>query len=574
MLRAPRLPLRPGLPLLAAGQRRGGDSAAGNRAGSGRIARIMGVHAGARFRSCCSGLPCPRRRSRRLSASAIETAAAPSPRRATLHGATRPPDRVAGGAITRRADRGAGRPDETVRVTLARGSPPRCAVDYPGRFQQGARSNGRSFVPGRPAGRTLDADGRTADARRVAGCPRALRLPVRRGGAAIGTAVFRLYAQRREGDEEAQAQRGPFGPVGRSPIDSSRRHDRGERDVRRRRARRHAAVRRPTATTSAATRRGGVARHEQRRRDLVASHVPASRSTSRARAPNDTETPSGDPILAADDQRQHLGRRPVAVQPGNSKSHIFVNRIAAGGLPTSRRTNVALPFLHGGQHVATSSGDEVIQDKPQMTIDNSPVEPDVWPPVRHVGRPREPGGGAQRGDLVLRHAARRSPERGELRQRRQLERPRRSSATHVEQRRQLHHQRRRRRSRRQGLRRLVGLLRDQRDRDRHVRSGAHARLRHRRRLGHRPDRRVAVRSTPGRRAVRVPDARAARRPGCAGAEPRGGPFRRGGQRADLRRVERPRARGRTPLLRPGRRAGTPPRTRSIVTWRARPTSRR
>ena len=125
---------------------------------------------------------------------------------------------MAGGAISVEPTEGLAGQTRTVRVTLAAGAPA-VRLDYPGRFQQGGL-NGRSFVPGRPDGRTLDADGRTVTLD-VSGLPAGTyRVPVRRGGAVIGTAVFRLYAQRREGDEEAKLK-GPFGPVGRAPIDSS-----------------------------------------------------------------------------------------------------------------------------------------------------------------------------------------------------------------------------------------------------------------------------------------------------------------------------------------------------------------
>src|SRR5215207_4254162 len=137
------------------------------------------------------------------------------------HGATRPPDRVAGGAITVEPTEGLAGLLRTVRVTLARGQAP-VALDYPDRFQRRAL-NGRAYVKGLPTGRTLDrADPSVAID--VSGLPAGTyRLPVRRGGAQIGTAVFRLYAQRKEGeeDDEKGELRGPFGPIGRNPIDSS-----------------------------------------------------------------------------------------------------------------------------------------------------------------------------------------------------------------------------------------------------------------------------------------------------------------------------------------------------------------
>src|SRR3954454_13281116 len=135
------------------------------------------------------------------------------------HGSTRPADRVADGAITVEPTEGLAGLQRTVRVTLAAGEG---AVDlsYPSRFSD-RTLNGHAFVPGLPTGRTLDASSRSATID-VSGLPAGTyRLPVRRGGRLLGTAVFRLYAQRKEGDEGENQLRRPFGRLGRNTFDAS-----------------------------------------------------------------------------------------------------------------------------------------------------------------------------------------------------------------------------------------------------------------------------------------------------------------------------------------------------------------
>src|SRR5689334_8124679 len=134
------------------------------------------------------------------------------------HRATKPDAHVAGGAITVDPTEGIAGLTHTVKVTLASGEPG-VSIDYPGRFQASA-INGRSYVPGRPAGASLSAADRSVSidvSRLPAGT---YELPVRRGGTVIGTAVFRLYVGEREGDQNDRLS-GPFGPLGRAPIDSS-----------------------------------------------------------------------------------------------------------------------------------------------------------------------------------------------------------------------------------------------------------------------------------------------------------------------------------------------------------------
>jgi hypothetical protein len=276
------------------------------------------------------------------------------------HGATQPAERVAGGAITVEPTEGLAGLQHSVKVTLAGGE---SAVDlgYPARFQARAL-NGRSFVPGRPSGRALGPSDRTAEID-VSGLPAGTyRLPVRRGGKVLGTAVFRLYARRREGDEGKEL-RGPFGPVGRNPVDSSQ--DATEE-----------------SETFVVAVPGDASRFATYGNDIDGTGLgglnvttdgggtwahPSFPVTFDLKTPGttDIELPSGDPILAAD-ANGNIWAGGLSVCQTGSKSHIFVNRIAAGATDFGLKPNVAIPFLHGGGTCNTKN--EVIQDKPQMTI--------------------------------------------------------------------------------------------------------------------------------------------------------------------------------------------------------------
>src|SRR5262245_50841403 len=134
------------------------------------------------------------------------------------HGATKPDEHVAGGALTVEPTEGLAGAQQTVTVTLAPGEGA-VDLDYPARFQARAIT-GHAFVPGRPSHSSLSPSDRVAEID-VSGLPAGTyRIPVRRGGKLLGTAVFRLYTRRRESDERDEL-RGPFGSVGRVPIDSS-----------------------------------------------------------------------------------------------------------------------------------------------------------------------------------------------------------------------------------------------------------------------------------------------------------------------------------------------------------------
>jgi hypothetical protein len=288
------------------------------------------------------------------------------------HGATRPPESVAGGAITVQPTEGLASALRTVRITLAPGAG---AVDlaFPRRFSQRA-ANGRAFMSGRPAGRRLDAADRSVQLD-VSGLPAGTyRLPVRRGGALIGTAEFHLYAQRKEGreEEDGETRTGPFGRLGRVPVDSSQDSTEesetfivAEPDNPDRFASYGNDIG-PSAGTGGlnVTNNGGASW----------THVTfPTQFDVKGAAPDEVENPRGDPILAADsDGNIWAGGLSTCTTLGTS-SHIFVNRLSgpAGVVPQAK--NVALPFLHGGG--VCSPLTEIIQDKPQMTIDNTPASP-------------------------------------------------------------------------------------------------------------------------------------------------------------------------------------------------------
>jgi hypothetical protein len=283
------------------------------------------------------------------------------------HGATKPADRIAGGEITVEPTEGLASALKTVRVTLATGAAP-VDLAFPARFSQRA-INGRAFVKGTPRGRRLDASGRTLSLD-VSGLPAGTyRLPVRRGGAVIGTAVFRLYTRRREGGAD-EAPKGPYGRLGRVPVDSSQ--DTTEESET------FIAVNpaNPQRIVSSAndngpsTGLGGVSVSNDGGATWAHPPFPTVFDT-KGSFLNDTENPRGDPILAAD-ENGNVWAGGLSTCQGLSQSHIFVNRLGGPDGTTFLPTNVAIPFLNGGG-VCTVS--DLVQDKPQMTIDNSPSSP-------------------------------------------------------------------------------------------------------------------------------------------------------------------------------------------------------
>ena len=145
--------------------------------------------------------------------------------------------------------------------------------------------------------------------------------------------------------------------------------------------------------------------HEQRRR-ILHEGVDAldSRRSGRSRAR--VAALCCDPMSAADSAGNiWYGGLSTSNGPGNP-SRIVVNRIAPG-TTTFQPQTVGLPARTTGT-----------QDKPMMTIDNTPTQPDVRAPVRHLGRARRRR--HQHRDRAVRHPPGRRSERGEVRQRRQL----------------------------------------------------------------------------------------------------------------------------------------------------------
>jgi hypothetical protein len=281
------------------------------------------------------------------------------------HGAKQPPSKVADGQITVTPTEGFAGQLRTVTVALAsdaRG----VSLEYPDRFSARA-INGRSYVPGRPTGDALTPDDRaiTID---VSGLPAGTyRLPVRRAGAVIGTAVFRLYAQRKEGSE---TRTGAFGPLQRVAIDSS--DDNSEESetfiaVDPGNADRFVTygndISNPGTGGVSITNDGGA---------TAFTHLNFP-TTFDLKSPllSETEIPSGDPILAADPNGNIWAGGLSVCKSAGSASHIFVNRIDAGGTAFLAK-NVAIPYLHGG---GVCGVNDIIQDKPQMTIDNTPTSP-------------------------------------------------------------------------------------------------------------------------------------------------------------------------------------------------------
>ncbi|MDX6656600.1 MAG: hypothetical protein QOH62_1393 [Solirubrobacteraceae bacterium] len=277
------------------------------------------------------------------------------------HAATKPPDQVAGGAITVEPTEGLASALQTVRVTLAAGAAP-VDLAFPARFSQRA-INGHAFVKGTPRGRRLDASGRTVSLD-VSGLPAGTyRLPVRRGGAVIGTAVFRLYARRREGGDE-RAATGPFGRLGRVPVDSS--NDNTEESE-------AFIVAEPDNPQRIAafgndidgSGLGGL--NISNDGGATWSHPSFPTLFNRTGGVPEVQMPSGDPILAADANGNIWAGGLSKCGAPTSHAQIFVNRLAGPSGTSLQLQNVALPILHGDCNA--------IQDKPQMTIDNTPASP-------------------------------------------------------------------------------------------------------------------------------------------------------------------------------------------------------
>jgi hypothetical protein len=285
------------------------------------------------------------------------------------HGATRPPEHVAGGAITVAPTEGLAGDLRSVRVTLAAGAAP-VDLDYPARFRERA-ANGRAYVRGTPSGRTLRPADRTVEID-VSGLPAGTyRLPVRRGGKLLGTAEFRLYAQRKEGDEQdSERLRGPFGPIGRNPVDSS--EDNSEESetfvaVEPDNGQRFATYGNDIGPSSG---RGGLNVTTDGGADWTHLLFPTTFDV-KGTVVDETADPAGDPILAADDSGNIWAGGLSLCSGAVSADRIFVNRVS-GTPPVVSAKSVGLPVIHGGTVCGVN---DQIQDKPQMTIDNTPSSP-------------------------------------------------------------------------------------------------------------------------------------------------------------------------------------------------------
>jgi hypothetical protein len=294
------------------------------------------------------------------------------------HGATRPADKVAGGAVSVEPTEGLASFQKTVRITLAANADP-VDLDFPGRFSQRA-VNGRLFVKGRPTGRHLGLEDRSYDID-VSGLPAGTyRIPVRRAGRTIGTAVFRLYTRRREGGDEErvrEAAKGPFGPIGRVPVDSSQdATEESETFIAATPVAPDLAHQRVVAFANdigPSTGLQGLNVSDDGGATWAHPSFPTTFDTKGGTIPEE-QVPSGDPILAADENGNvwagglstcATGPLPVGV---GTHSQIFVNRLAPGQDTYASPTNVAIPFLNEADCNA-------IQDKPQMTIDTGPTSP-------------------------------------------------------------------------------------------------------------------------------------------------------------------------------------------------------
>jgi hypothetical protein len=292
------------------------------------------------------------------------------------HGATKPATTVAGGDVTISPTEGIASVTQAVEINLRRGGP--VDVGFPARFSERAL-NGRAFVKGTPSSGSVDEGGTLSID--VSGLPAGTyRLALRRAGRRIGTAVFRLYTVRREGEEAEGEERaaGPFGPLTRAAIDSSQdAFEESETFIAVNPANRQRII--TSANDIGGSGLGGVSVTSNGAANPPTWSHPSFPTAFDIPGPvsNDPEIPSGDPILAADDQGNLWAGGLSVCNPNatNSRSHIFVHRIAAATEVFVAGSNVALPTLHDGSSCPTNPDDEVIQDKPQMTIDMSTGSP-------------------------------------------------------------------------------------------------------------------------------------------------------------------------------------------------------
>ena len=287
------------------------------------------------------------------------------------HGAQRLPTTVADGDVTVTPAEGLASITRTVTVHVVGGST--VDVQFPARFATRA-SNGRPYVRGTPV-RGIAAPGSDLQidvSRLPAGT---YRLPLRRDGGLIGTAIFRLYTPVREGDSSGSPRAGtPFGQIGRIPLDSSNDlTEESETFVAVDPADPNRIV--TAANDISGTGLGGVSVTTNGGINPADwTHLLFPTSFALSSSSSDPGTPGGDPIAAADDQGNMWvgGLSHCNPQAPSSRSHIFVNRISFqnGKPPRFQAKNAALPTLHDGNSCPVNPANEVVQDKPQMTIDN------------------------------------------------------------------------------------------------------------------------------------------------------------------------------------------------------------
>jgi hypothetical protein len=192
----------------------------------------------------------------------------------------------------------------------------------------------------------------------------------------LGTAAFALVPARREPGSEDQEQRsGAFGKLAPFRLEQDVSNDSTEESE----TFVAANPANPDRVVSAANDisddgTGGVFLSEDAGQSFTALHFPTTFSL--PGGGSEHEVPSGDPIAAADDLGNVWVGGLSVCDPGTatSRSHIFVNRIAAGA-SSFRPANAAIPFFTGDGGGNCGSSTEAIQDKPQMTIDDWSASP-------------------------------------------------------------------------------------------------------------------------------------------------------------------------------------------------------
>jgi hypothetical protein len=193
----------------------------------------------------------------------------------------------------------------------------------------------------------------------------------------LGTATFALVPARREPASEGDGPDGPFGALAPVRLEQDVSNDGSEESE----TFVAADSANPARVVSAANDisqdgTGGVFLSNDAGRSFTALHFPTTFSLPGGGL--ESEIPDGDPIAAADDLGNIWVGGLSLCNGATSRSHIFVNRIAAG-TNSFRSANAAIPFVTGDGGGNCGGKTEAIQDKPQMTIDD-------WPGSPHRGR--------------------------------------------------------------------------------------------------------------------------------------------------------------------------------------------